>query len=137
MSITGITFEYISIIHIIYMYSNVMPVMDMIIRFRLTAPNWERPSPDYGSHIIMSITGITFEYISIIHIHHLQVLSSIPGARDNIFHISYNTISLLTYTSALFGSLAPTELLPPAPLGRGLIVRGETAPKVRGKTVLI
>ena len=26
--------------------------------FRLTAPNWERPSPDYGSHIIMSISGI-------------------------------------------------------------------------------
>ena len=83
------------------------------IRFRLTAPNWERPSPDYGSHIIMSITGITFKYIYIyiFHIHHLQVLSSIPGARDNIFHISYNTVSLLTYTSALFGSLAPTELL--------------------------
>ena len=29
-----------------------------LIIFRLTAPNWERPSPYDGSHIIMSISGI-------------------------------------------------------------------------------
>ena len=80
------------------------------IRFRLTAPNWERPSPDYGSHIIMSINGISFTYIYIFHIHHLQVLSSIPCSRVNIFNISYHTESVLTYTSALVGSSGPTEL---------------------------
>ena len=82
--------------------------------------------PSLASHLLISIHTR----------YHLQVLSSIPGARDNIFHISYNTVFLPTYTSALFGNPAPTELLPPAPLPRGLIVRGKTAPKVRGKTVL-
>ena len=97
--------------------------------FRLTAPNWERPSPDYGSHIIMSITGIYLR-ISIHTQYHLQVLSSIPGARDNIFNYSQNTLFLVVYTSALFSSLAPTDYLPPAPLYRVLGAGGLTAPSV-------
>ena len=42
------------------------------IKLRLTAPNWERPSPDYGSHIIMSITGIYLR-ISITFPRHIYV----------------------------------------------------------------
>ena len=41
--------------------------------FRLTAPNWERPSPDYGSHIIMSISGI-YLLISILTLYHKSYL---------------------------------------------------------------
>ena len=44
--------------------------------FRLTAPNWERPSPYYGSHIIMSISGI-YLLISIHTLYHSVVLSFI------------------------------------------------------------
>ena len=52
--------------------------------FRLTAPNWERQSPDYGSHIIMSISGI---YLFFVNPHIISFTSPIlnSGARDNIF----------------------------------------------------
>ena len=72
----------------------------------------------------MSITGIYLR-ISIHTQYHLQVLSSIQ-----MHEIIYFIIHV--YTSALFGSLAPTDDLPPAPLYRGLGARGQTAPKVWG-----
>ena len=58
------------------------------IKLRLTAPNWERPSPDYGSHIIMSITGIYLR-ISIHTQYHLQVLSS-----NQVHEITYFIIHI-------------------------------------------
>ena len=73
--------------------------------FRLTAPNWERPSPYYGSHIIMSISGI-YLLISIHTLYHLQVLSFIQVHEITYFH---HTLCLLKYTSASFSSLAPTD----------------------------
>ena len=78
--------------------------------FRLTAPNWERPSPDYGSHIIMSISGI-YLLISIHTLYHSQVLSLIQVHEITYFH---HTLCLLKYTSAPFSSLAPTDDFPPA-----------------------
>ena len=59
--------------------------------FRLTAPNWERPSPYDGSHIIMSISDISL-FVSI----HTQ---------DNIFSIH---ITSPQYTCAVFDSPALT-----------------------------
>ena len=78
--------------------------------FRLTALNWERPSPDYGSHIIMSISGI---YLLPIHtLYHSQVLSLTLKVHEiTYFH---HTLCLLKYTSAPFSSLAPTDDFPPA-----------------------
>ena len=66
------------------------------IKLRLTAPNWERPSPDYGSHIIMSITGI---YLRISIPHTISFTSPIfnSGARDNIVHNSHNILFLVVY----------------------------------------
>ena len=72
--------------------------------FRLTAPNWERPSSDYGSHIIMSISGI-YLLISIHTLYHSQVLSLIQVHEITYFH---HTLCLVKYTSASFSSLAPT-----------------------------
>ena len=79
------------------------------IKLRLTAPNWERPSPDYGSHIIMSITGIYLR-ISIHTQYHLQVLCSIQVHEITYFiiHITHFSSSYIC-TSALFGSLAPNS----------------------------
>ena len=73
--------------------------------FRLSAPNWERPSPDYGSHIIMPISGI-YLLISIHTLYHSQVLSLIQVHEITYFH---HTLCLLKYTSAPFSSLAPTD----------------------------
>ena len=78
--------------------------------FRLAAPNWERPSHDYCSHIIMSISGI-YLLISILTLYHSQVLSLIQVHEITYFH---HTLCLVKYTSALFGSLAPTDYFPPA-----------------------
>ena len=78
--------------------------------FRLTAPNWERPCPDYGSHVIMSISGI-YLLISIHTLYHSQVLSLIQVHEITYFH---HTLCLVKYTSALFSSLAPTDHFPPA-----------------------
>ena len=75
----------------------------MIIR--LTAPNWERPSPYYGSHIIMSISGI-YLLISIHTLYHSLVLSLYLVHEITYFH---HTLCLLKYTSAAFSSLAPTD----------------------------
>ena len=72
--------------------------------FRLTAPNWERPSPYYGSHIIMSISG-TYLLISIHTLYHSLVLSLTQVHEITYFH---HTLRLLKYTSAAFSSLAPT-----------------------------
>ena len=73
--------------------------------FRQTAPNWERPSPDYGSHIIMSISGI-YLLISIHTLYHSQVVSLIQVHEITYFN---HTLCLLKYTSAPFSSLAPTD----------------------------
>ena len=74
--------------------------------FRLTAPNWERLSPYYGSHIIMSISGI-YLLISIHTLYHsLSVLSLSLVHEITYFH---DTLRLLKYTSAAFSSLAPTD----------------------------
>ena len=73
--------------------------------FRLTAPNWERPSPYYGSHIIMSISGIYLP-ISIHTLYHSLVLSLTQVHEITYFH---HTLCLLKYTSASFSSLAPTD----------------------------
>ena len=73
--------------------------------FRLTAPNWERPSPYYGSHIIMSISGI-YLLISIHTLYHSLVLSLSLVHEITYFH---HTLRLLKYTSAAFNSLAPTD----------------------------
>ena len=73
--------------------------------FRLTAPNWERPSPYYGSHIIMSISGI-YLLISIHTLYHSLVLSFTQVHEITYFH---HTLCLLKYTSASFSSLAPTD----------------------------
>ena len=73
--------------------------------FRLTAPNWERPSPYYGSHIIMSISGI-YLLISIHTLYHSLVLSLSLVHEITYFH---HTLRLLKYTSAAFSSLAPTD----------------------------
>ena len=67
-------------------------------------------------------------YIYVYQSTHNTIFNS--GARDNIFHKSHNTLFLVVYTSALFGSLAPTHDLPPAPLSRGLGAGGQTAPRV-------
>ena len=72
---------------------------------RLTAPNWERPSPYYGSHIIMSISGI-YLLISIRTLYHSQVLSLIQVHEITYFH---HTLCILKYMSAPFSSLAPTD----------------------------
>ena len=51
----------ISIISIILIAITITYNTSSLVRpmiFELTAPNWEHPSPDYGSHIIMSISGI-------------------------------------------------------------------------------
>ena len=70
--------------------------------FRLTVPNWELPSPYYGSHIIMSISGVhlwhIFTYINP-HIISFTCPILISGARDNIFP---SHITSLQYTSAAF-----------------------------------
>ena len=73
--------------------------------FRLTAPNWARPSPYYGSHIIMSISGI-YLLISIHTLYHSLVLSLSLVHEITYFH---HTLRLLKYTSAAFNSLAPTD----------------------------
>ena len=73
--------------------------------FRLTAPNWECPSPYYGSHIFMSISGI-YLLISIYTLYHSLVLSFIQVHEITYFH---HTLCLLKYTSAVFSSLAPTD----------------------------
>ena len=73
--------------------------------FRLKAPNWERPSPYYGSHIIMSISGI-YLLISIHTLYHSLVLSLSLVHDIAYFH---HTLHLLKYTSAAFNSLAPTD----------------------------
>ena len=64
------------------------------IKLRLTTSNWECPSPDYGSHIIMSITGI-YSRISIHIQYHLQVLSSsqVHEITYFIIHISHQSSS--------------------------------------------
>ena len=72
---------------------------------RLTAPNWECPSPYYGSHIIMSISG-KYLLISIHTLYHSLVLSFIQVCEITYFH---HTLCLLKYTSASFSSLAPTD----------------------------
>ena len=66
-------------------------------------------SPDYGSHIIMSITGIYLR-ISIHTQYHLQVLYSIQVHEITYFiiHITHFSSSYIC-TSALFGSLAPNS----------------------------
>ena len=83
--------------------------------FTLTAPNWERPSPDYGSHIIMSISGI-YLLTSIVRVLIMAHKSSCPflayiylyqsthnilnsGARDNIF--PSHTMSRQIYVCSL------------------------------------
>ena len=91
-----------------YTYNTSSLVQPMILR--LTAPNWERPSPDYGSHIIMSISGIYLP-ISIHTLYHSQVLSLIQVHEITYFH---HTLCFLKYTSAPFSSLAPTDDFPPA-----------------------
>ena len=54
--------------------------------FRLISSQLGSPSPDYGSHIIMSISGIFFTYINP---HIISFLSPIliSGARNHIDHI--------------------------------------------------
>ena len=96
--------------------------------FRLTAPNWERPSPDYGSHIIMSISGI-YLLISIHTYYHSQVLSLIQVHEITFFH---HTLCLVKYTSASFSSLAPTDDFPPAILYSisWTLAGGQTVPSV-------
>ena len=71
--------------------------------FRLTAPNWECPSPYYGSHIFMSISGI-YLLISIHTLYHSLVLSFIQAHKITYLH---HTLCLLK--SAVFSSLAPTH----------------------------
>ena len=75
----------------------------MIIR--LTAPNWERPSPYDGSHIIMSISDI---YQSCINSHIITFLSRIliPVAQYIIFPVH---ITSPQYTCAAFDSSALTD----------------------------
>ena len=94
--------------------------------FRLSAPNWERPSPDYGSHIIMSISGI-YLLISIHTLYHSQVLSLIQVHEITYFH---HTLCLLKYTSAPFSSLAPTDNFPPASPYTPYHLGGQTVPSV-------
>ena len=78
------------------------------IKLRLTTPNWECPSPDYGSHIIFVHHWHIFSYINP---HTISFTSPIfkSAARDNICHNSNNTLVLVKYTSAPFSSLALTD----------------------------
>ena len=65
-------------------YNTSSLVLPMI--FRLISSQLGSSSPDYGSHIIMSISGIFFTYIN----PHIISFSSpilISGARNNIDHI--------------------------------------------------
>ena len=78
------------------------------------------------AHILSCPSLASYLRISIHTQYHLQVLSSIPGARDYIFHNSHKTLFLVVYTSALFGSLAPTELLLLAPLYRWLLFTADS-----------
>ena len=80
--------------------------------FRLQAHNWERLSPDYGSHIIMHVH--LWHIFTYINSHTISFTSPIlnSGARDNIFHITQYVSS--KYTSALVNSLPPTDYFPPA-----------------------
>ena len=75
----------------------------MIIR--PTAPNWERPSPYDGSHIIMYISDI---YQSCINSHIITFLSRIliPFAQYIIFPVH---ITSPQYTCAVFDSSALTD----------------------------
>ena len=79
----------------------------------------------------MSITGIYLR-ISIHTQYHLQVISSIQVHEITYFIIhTHSTLFLVVYTSALFGSLALTDDLPPASPYRGLGAGGQTAPRVQ------
>ena len=94
--------------------------------FRLTAPNWERPSPDYGSHIIMSISGI-YLLISIQHIISFTSPTFNSGARDNIF--PSHTMSRQIYVCSLQQS--GTDW----PLSAGLSLYSISWTLVGGRTV--
>ena len=76
----------------------------MIIR--LTAPNWERPSPYDGSHIIMSISDI-YQYLYQF-THYITFLSRIliPVAQDIIIPVH---ITSPQYMCAVFDSSALTD----------------------------
>ena len=80
--------------------------------FRLISSQLGSPSPDYGSHIIMSISGIFFTYIN----PHIISFSSpilISGARNNIDHI--HNISGIIYMCCR-QQPGTNSLLPPDPL---------------------
>ena len=99
--------------------------------FRLISSQLGSPSPDYGSHIIMSISGIS------LHINPHIISSSSPilisGARNNINHI--HNISCQIYVCCR-QQPGTNWLLPPDPeaspyiAGSRLLVRGQTAPRV-------
>ena len=80
--------------------------------FRLINSQLGSPSPDYGSHIIMSISGIFCTYIN----PHIISFSSpilISGARNNIDHIHNISVRIYMCCRQQPGT---NWLLPPDPL---------------------
>ena len=67
--------------------------------FRLTVPNWELPSPYYGSHIIMSIPGI-YLLISLHTLYHSLVLSLSLVHEITYFHHTLHLFNIRPLCSA-------------------------------------
>ena len=79
--------------------------------FRLTVPNWELPSPYYGAHIIMSISGI-YLLISIHTLYHSPVLSLSLVHEITYFHHTLHLFNIRPLCSADTHQL-PTPAGPP------------------------
>ena len=82
--------------------------------FRLTAPNWELPSPYYGSHIIMSISGI-YLLVSIHTLYHSLVLSLTQVHEITYFHRILHLLYIRPLRSAASHQL-------PTPAGPSLYI---------------
>ena len=97
--------------------------------FRLISSQLGSPSPDYGSHIIMSISGIFFTYINP---HIISFSSPIlnSGARNNINHI--HNISGWIYMCCR-QQPGTNLLLPPDPL---LIYHALLPPAICRRTIV-
>ena len=93
--------------------------------FRLISSQLGSPSPNYGSHIIMSISGIFFTYIN----PHIIILKSYLKLRCTKSHKSHP--QYLGLNTHVLSSAAWHQLTPPAgPSLYIFLLGGQTAPSV-------